>query len=1566
MRWVEYLFYLTLSNLLVVTPQLNLYYTDSVSTSEKENQLQHDCLRTPFFVSDDTVSYEMISYCMSELSSKFHIEAFDFDGKLNFKDLAKENISSQQLFNWSAPIDLIEDYQQYLNENNTLLANKMFYNCTWPRFGPQCQYEFYTHQPVRSSTYDIINHFYELFKYNPINVTCYEYLQCNHRHSPVCLHWTEICNGRIDCLDDGIDEEHCWQLEVNQCKDDEYRCINGQCIPKQFFSERFYSSDCLDGSDVRNTLSNYPQRISQPSFINEDFICNKPPTGSCWIKYQSLSLQLIYTNNDNNSIQEECWSASRCILKFPNYNRTVCNQLCAKNACINAILDTCPDVLYIPNNPVLFGHFYLVFKKTVEQYPTTGNIWLVYVCSTISYYNMFFDMVKLDNRSCFFYQNITYSSIYSNRIYSVQGYIDNLYKELGKYYLQYSYNSMICNRSSMYQCMNSSKCISIERLLDRNSDCPYMDDENIIAINNSDAGKQLDKTHYKCQLINKYISQSLRRDSQCDCNAMGISLCEEEHEYIFNSLKEISFQTICDGFVELLPDKENHTDETECQQWSCDNMYTHCDGVWNCLNGEDEIHCHLSISSRCSSNYYPCVSPDTNQLNCLPIEKLNDGKIDCLGATDEVSSCREKYASAQFDNFYCRNNTGKSCIMDLLLCDGRHDCDYGDDEQFCEKNQKIPLGKTICSMFYVSLQSDVEKFLCNQVALYYKSTAIGFRLDGMIQPIDNSKKNIALSTFEISTNEYYSYCQHGIHLRVWLNSQTNSTTDACLCPPSYYGSNCQYHNKRISLTIKFRAFSDSYRTPFAILISLIDNSDDRIVHSYEKITYSSISQCETKFNIYLLYATSWKNLSQQYQIHIDFYEKMSLHYRGSVLLPVHFPFLPVQRLAFLVDIPRINDKTQNSIQYRCVHGKPMQYSNNLDTDNSSFCQCNEGWSGRYCTIEFTCNCGLGSKCVGISANNRSICICPINKFGPRCLLTHTICQNKSICQHGGRCISSDEYLTSKRNFICICEKGFRGNECETPETNLIFSFDKNIILSQSIFIHFIEIRRAQVPANSTTFQTIYLNKDSISIYWSQRFHLVFIELDNLNYYLAVKQPIYNESKTISTTVSPSDRCPHIRELLNETILQWPLIRRIKYYHLPCRNPLLNLSCFYDDDQLCLCYEFERQHLANCFTFIHNMTFDCFGKSECEYGARCLQNHPDCPSRSICKCEPCFYGVRCQFKTSGFGLSLDAIIGYHILPDQSLNYQPFIIKMSFAFTIIFVLAGLVDSTLSIMTFKNKVVLEVGCGLYLLTSSITTLLTVIMFALKFFILLLAQMTIIMNRSFLLFQCHSIDFLLRIGLHMSQWLIACVAIERAYTTIKGAGFNKKKSQQTAKVVIIILLITITCTCIHDPISRDLIDEQNNDDDMQRTWCIIKYGSILQVYNSLLDGIHFFGPFFSNLVSSIILITRRSHQQANIQKKRSYKQILIEQIRENKHLLTAPIVLVILAIPRLIIAFASNCLKSSGDVWLFLIGYFISFIPLVLTFIVFVLSSKFYKEQFHKSLTQLQMFIQRRLNLI
>jgi hypothetical protein len=211
------------------------------------------------------------------------------------------------------------------------------------------------------------------------------------------------------------------------------------------------------------------------------------------------------------------------------------------------------------------------------------------------------------------------------------------------------------------------------------------------------------------------------------------------------------------------------------------------------------------------------------------------------------------------------------------------------------------------------------------------------------------------------------------------------------------------------------------------------------------------------------------------------------------------------------------------------------------------------------------------------------------------------------------------------------------------------------------------------------------------------------------------------------------------------------------------------------------------------------------------------------------------------------------------------------------------------------------------------------------------------------------------------MDQWLCACVALERAIVTKKGTTFDKKKSKQAAKLVIVILLMVIISTSIHDPIYRRLIIEEN-DDEEKRIWCIVTYPSSLQIYNSVLNIFHFCGPFIINLISAVILITKKSRQQSNAQTRRTYKQVLREQFRQHKHLFTAPILLVILALPRLIIGFVSKCMKSTEDSWLFLTGYFISFIPSMLTFVIFILPSKFYRKYFQNSVAPYQAGLQRR----
>jgi len=86
--------------------------------------------------------YERARFCLSQLSSTYKITEQQSSLKLIFDELAKLEVTSEQLYFWSALMDHIERYQFYLDQGDTLSSQDEFYNCTLPRFGPYCQYEF--------------------------------------------------------------------------------------------------------------------------------------------------------------------------------------------------------------------------------------------------------------------------------------------------------------------------------------------------------------------------------------------------------------------------------------------------------------------------------------------------------------------------------------------------------------------------------------------------------------------------------------------------------------------------------------------------------------------------------------------------------------------------------------------------------------------------------------------------------------------------------------------------------------------------------------------------------------------------------------------------------------------------------------------------------------------------------------------------------------------------------------------------------------------------------------------------------------------------------------------------------------------------------------------------------------------------------------------------------------------------------------------------------------------------------------------------------------------------------
>jgi len=237
----------------------------------------------------------------------------------------------------------------------------------------------------------------------------------------------------------------------------------------------------------------------------------------------------------------------------------------------------------------------------------------------------------------------------------------------------------------------------------------------------------------------------------------------------------------------------------------------------------------------------------------------------------------------------------------------------------------------------------------------------------------------------------------------------------------------------------------------------------------------------------------------------------------------------------------------------------------------------------------------------------------------------------------------------------------------------------------------------------------------------------------------------------------------------------------------------------------------------------------------------------------------------------------------------------------------------------------------------------------------------MALLTNYSFLLSQCIILDGILKILLASSDWLNACVAIERIISVNRGVQYNKLRSKHIAKYIVLFVFIITTLSFTHDPIHRQLITDEGE----QRTWCIVEYSSQFQIFNSIINIFHIIVPFGINLVSVFIITIVTARRQLTIKTHHTYTQHLLTQFQTHKHLIISHIVLVILTAPRLIISFVSGCMKSPREPWIFLICYFISFVPPMLIFVIFVIPSELYKREFGSVIKKIKICIQQRFHI-
>jgi hypothetical protein len=206
------------------------------NTEDGTNVEAFDCV----YHKEAQLSYIVTPFCRREgrsieinrqnqtcaLSSEMH----------RFSDLRLRNISAREILDWSSSIEVADQYAAFLNDNIHHIDGIMC-ECKIPStFGKFCEYEMYGYSTIKENLEAQFNYKGEQknqYKDQLYGHTlCYTTLECDS--GLLCLDYRDICDGRQQCQD-GWDEENCDKLEFNECDDDEYRCLNGMCIPEQYF-----------------------------------------------------------------------------------------------------------------------------------------------------------------------------------------------------------------------------------------------------------------------------------------------------------------------------------------------------------------------------------------------------------------------------------------------------------------------------------------------------------------------------------------------------------------------------------------------------------------------------------------------------------------------------------------------------------------------------------------------------------------------------------------------------------------------------------------------------------------------------------------------------------------------------------------------------------------------------------------------------------------------------------------------------------------------------------------------------------------------------------------------------------------------------------------------------------------------------------------------------------------------------------------------------------------------------------------------------------------------------------
>ncbi len=401
------------------------------------------------------------------------------------------------------------------------------------------------------------------------------------------------------------------------------------------------------------------------------------------------------------------------------------------------------------------------------------------------------------------------------------------------------------------------------------------------------------------------------------------------------------------------------------------------------------------------------------------------------------------------------------------------------------------------------------------------------------------------------------------------------------------------------------------------------------------------------------------------------------------------------------------------------------------------------------------------------------------------------------------------------------------------------------------------------------------------------------------------------------------------------------IPHVFQYHRICQNSTDSNDiriCFYDNNYLCMCNPESRR--AQCFNY--DPSFDYC--SNCLSNGRCVGSDMGTTKEFVCICPQCLYGETCQFSSKFLSFTLDSLFVPHSGSIQLIY---------FTFVILLVIFGSFNNICSFMTFKRRVPRKLGVGNYLFILSIINQCTLAVFLLK-------VLQILLPSSANIYLCKLVSYFLSVSTRSNYWLTSWITIERVVLVLWPKSLFLKKPS-VALTISAFTLIIMFGSHIHEVIHYTIIKDSNN-----KILCVTDYSSVLvSTYNQISVLMHHFVPFCIQVSSITILIVFSAKSRAKTSAGKSLRHILQKQFQSQKDLYITPVIIVLSGLPQIIFSFSFACtpLNQKWRQHALLAAYCLAYLPQILGFLLFVLPSTTYKNEFMQ--TNIGIFLNRCISL-